>query len=68
MTSVEVRYCFLKKQSNCTSFGSHNGQWQKIFKKNSEKILEQHISFNFLQSKVSDLAAIYQKTQLIFDG
>ena len=29
--------------------------------KKSEKMLEQQISFNFLQSKVSDLAAIYQK-------
>ena len=26
-----------------------------------EKVLEQHISFNFLDSKVSDLAAICQK-------
>ena len=52
---------FFEKLSDCTSFGIHNGWWQKIWKKNSEKMLEQHIRFNFLKSKVTDLAAIYQK-------
>ena len=37
-------------------------------KKKSEKMLEQQISFNFLQSKVSDLAAIYQKKNLSLMG
>ena len=40
---------------------------KKYEKKNSEKMLVQHISFNFLKSKVSDLGAIYQKKP-IFDG
>ena len=37
-------------------------------KKKSEKRLEQQISFNFLQSKVSDLAAIYQNKKLSLMG
>ena len=34
---------------------------RKYEKKISEKMLEQLISFNFLKSKVSHLAAIYQQ-------
>ena len=60
VASVEIWCCFLKKLSDYTSFGIHNGRWQKNEKYFFEKMLEQRISFNFLKSKVSDLAAIYQ--------
>ena len=39
---------------------------RKYEKKNSEKMLEQLISFNFLKSKVSHLAAIYQQKKTTY--
>ena len=66
VTSVEIRCCYMKKLSNCTSFRIHNGQWQKI----QQNLFWKNVRatrFNFLKSKYGDLAAIYQKKP-IFAG
>ena len=64
VVSLETRCCFLKKLSDCTSVD----WWQKIWRKQFfDKMSEQHISFNFLKSRVSDLAAIYQKHFVIIN-
>ena len=50
----------MKKLSNYMSLESIMADGRKHEKYFFKKMLEQHISFNFLNSKVSDLAKIYE--------